>query len=129
MFKRPRGDERVVPSSVDDDVACSRESVNRARRVLHRALLELRRRQSDCDDADPEAMGKVLQALGLLELTHGNEMYGGALLEQCVRVSRRALEPVLRWRRVRAARANVVARAGVGRLNKTRESVRAYTSA
>ena len=54
MLKRPRGDERVVPSSVDDDVACSRESVNRARRVLHRELLELRRRQSDCDDADPE---------------------------------------------------------------------------
>ena len=107
-------------------------AVNRARRVLHRALLELRRRQSAADadaDADPEAMGKVLQALGLLELTHGNEMYGGVLLEQCVCVSRSALEPVLRWRRVRAARAAVVSRAGVGRLNKTRESVRAYTSA
>jgi hypothetical protein len=70
----------------------------------------------------------VLQTLGLLELTHGNETYGSALLEFCVGQSGGALAPVLRWHRVRAARRSVVAASGgggggVGRLRRARENV------
>ena len=73
------------------DVSVSRQSVFRARRVLHRAI-------ASCEDNSSKAV--VLQTLGLLELTHGNETYGSALLEFCVGQSGGALAPVLRWHRV-----------------------------
>ena len=124
MVKRPRGDEEVVsrlqPGMVAaTDVSVSRQSVFRARRVLHRAI-------ASCEDNSSKAV--VLQTLGLLELTHGNETYGSALLEFCVGQSGGALAPVLRWHRVRAARRSVVAASGgggggVGRLRRARENV------
>jgi hypothetical protein len=124
MVKRPRGGEEVVsrlqPGMVaSTDVSVSRESVFRARRVLHRAIAAL---------GDNSAKANVLQTLGLLELTHGNETYGSALLEFCVGQSGGALAPVLRWHRVRAARRSVVAASGgggggVGRLRRARENV------
>ena len=61
-------------------------------------------------------------ALGLLELTHGYEMYGSTLLEMAVK-SQPKLTPVLRWRRVRCARAAHLV-AGAGRVRKMRESLR-----
>jgi hypothetical protein len=60
--------------------------------------------------------------LGLLELTHGYEMYGSTLLELAVRC-RPTLTPVLRWHRVRKARAEHLV-AGAGRVRKMRDSLR-----
>ena len=106
----------------DSDVRVSRESVFRAREVLYRAI--------DACDGEPAGRGacaitsraSLLQALGLLELTHGYEMYGSTLLEMAVK-SQPNLTPVLRWRRVRCARAAQLV-AGAGRVQKMRENLR-----
>lgn len=98
----------------DSDVRVSKASVFRARGVLYRAI--------DACSGEPEARASLLQALGLLELTHGYEMYGSTLLEMAVK-SQPNLTPVLRWRRVRCARAAHLV-AGAGRVQKMRESLR-----
>jgi hypothetical protein len=171
MVKRPLEDEAVVARlqpgvSAPSDVCVSRESIFRARRVLHRAIAaehqqqqrqqrqqqQQRRYQPQQQQPPPPAAaaapcspsssssssqqekhvqwqqqqlqrqrrglslsgefgapqtrdnhGKLMQALGLLELTHGNEMYGSSLLEFCVH-EQRALRPVLLWHRVQEAR-------------------------
>lgn len=102
------------------DVPVSRESVWRSRTVLYRAI-----RLSGVDENETTvlpARASLLQALGLLELTHGYEMYGSTLLELAVR-SCPTLTPVLRWQRIRRARAGHVV-AGAGRVQKMREAVR-----
>ena len=113
MVKRPRVDagERLLPGPNPNDVLVSRESVARARRVLRRAA-------DACDDP------RALQALGIMELTHGVEVYGAALLERAVG-ERRELRPVLLWRRFKDARRRVTAAAGAARMVRVREGVRA----
>ena len=109
----------------DSDVRVSKASVFRARRVLYRAIDACAGEPTDARDACATRLASrasLLQALGLLELTHGYEMYGSTLLEMAVK-SQPKLTPVLRWRRVRCARAAHVV-AGAGRVRKMRESLR-----
>jgi len=150
MVKRPLQTERVVGRlapgiASNSDISVSRESVFRARRVLHRALavtwcMEHEKRRLGCVSSNGgegvggdlhdcsvgrvggETHGRLMQALGLLELTHGNEMYGSALLEFCVHVQH-DLRPVLLWHRVQEARRRQMVTAGVGRVNKMRANV------
>ena len=100
----------------DSDVRVSKESVFRARGVLYRAI------DACSSERDAGSRASLLQALGLLELTHGYEMYGSTLLEMAVK-SQPKLTPVLRWHRVRCARAGHLV-AGAGRVRKMRESLR-----
>jgi hypothetical protein len=103
----------------DSDVRVSKESVFRARGVLYRAIDACSgERERDAESS----LASLLQALGLLELTHGYEMYGSTLLEMAVK-SQPKLTPVLRWHRVRCARAGHLV-AGAGRVRKMRESLR-----
>ena len=109
----------------DSDVRVSKASVFRARRVLYRAIDACAGEPTDARDACATRLASrasLLQALGLLELTHGYEMYGSTLLEMAVK-SQPKLTPVLRWHRVRRARAAHVV-AGAGRVRKMRESLR-----
>lgn len=107
----------------------------RARRILHRAIaVVIHEQQSHRHRLDPTSSspaeareaastrGRLLQALGLLELTHGNEMFGSALLEICVH-EQRNLRPVLLWQRVQDARKRQLMAAGVSRVNKMRANV------
>ena len=106
----------------DSDVRVSRESVFRAREVLYRAIDACDGEPARRDACAITSRASLLQALGLLELTHGYEMYGSTLLEMAVNFQPK-LTPVLRWRRVRCARAAHVV-AGAGRVRKMRESLR-----
>lgn len=129
MVKRPMEHEtkvgRLQPGIASrNDVDVSRESVFRSRRVLHRAIEhELgRSRPGTVGHVPNESLARLMQALGLLELTHGNEAWGSALLEFCVN-EQRALRPVLLWQRVQDARKRQLASGGVFRLRKMRENV------
>ena len=110
------------------DVSVSKQSVWRARAVLYRAIKACVDDDDDPPNSNSESRttytsrAQLIQALGLLELTHGYEAYGSTLLEIAVRRGP-TLTPVLRWRRCRDARARHLV-AGAGRVRKMRDVVR-----
>lgn len=121
LQKKPRlqGNEglirRLRPGMVaSSDILVSHESVYRSRTVLHRGL-------EYNNGMSPSSRAPLIQALGLLEFTHGYEMFGSSLIEVAVSECK-SLRPVLSWRRVREVRRKHVA-ANPSQVQKMRRAV------
>ena len=93
MVKKPYKNEkrylRVQKAYLENtNKYISKKSLIRCRKILHRGI------QSNICKEDK---AKLLVSLGLLEVQHGNQKYGIALIEKAVYFSN-VLLPVLKWK-------------------------------
>lgn len=76
----------------------SRKSIIRSRKILYRGI-----QINDCN----HNKAKIMLSLGLLEIQHGNQKYGIALIEKSVYLSR-ILLPVLKWQFIKQIIKNIL---------------------